>query len=50
MEKRIGLIEHMVAGHMVGIGWIEMTWLEMEYYWIDLIEEVVDKEFTLVVV
>jgi len=26
MDRRIGIMEHMVVGHMVGTIWIEMTW------------------------
>ena len=43
-------MEHMVAGHMVGISWIEMIQSEMTDSWIHLIEEAVDMDFTLVLV
>lgn len=47
MDRRIGLIEHMVAGQMVGIGWIEMTRSKMTYSWIHLIDKAMDMGFTL---
>jgi len=50
MDTRIGIMEHMVVGHMMGIGWIEMTWSEMEDSWIYLINEIVDMGFSLVLV
>ena len=50
MGRRIILMEHTVAGHMVGTGWMEMTRLEMAGSWIHQIDEVVDKGFTLVLV
>lgn len=43
-------MEHMVAGHMVGTGWIEMTQSEMADSLIHLIDEVVEMGFTLVLV
>lgn len=41
---------HMVSGHRVGTGWIEMTQLEMEDYWILWIGEVMDTCIILVLV
>ena len=43
-------MEHMVAGLMVGTGWIEMTQSEMEDSWIHLIGEALYMGFTLVLV
>ena len=50
MDKRIRLMEHIVAGHKVGIGWIEMTRSEMIDSWIHPIDEAMDMEFNLVMV
>ena len=50
MEKRIGRIEHMVAGQIMGTGWIEMIPLDMVGSWIHLIDEAMDMGFTLVLV
>ena len=50
MDKRIGLMEHMVAGHMVGTCWIDMIRLGMADSWIHLIDKEVDMGFTLVLV
>ena len=50
MDKRIELVGHTVAGHMVGTCWIEMTQSKMEYSWIHLIDEEMDMGFHLVLV
>lgn len=46
IDRRIGLMEHMVEGQMVGTSWTKMTQLEMAYSWIHLIDEVVNMGFT----
>lgn len=46
MDKRVGLMEHMVEGIMVGRGWIEMTTSGIEGL-IHLIDEEMDMGFTL---
>ena len=43
-------MEHMVEGHMAGIGWIEMTWSEMESSWIHPTGKVVEMDSTLVLI
>lgn len=41
-------MEHMVAGDVVGIGWIEMTRSWMADSWIHMIDEEMDTGFTLI--
>jgi len=43
-------MDHMVVGHKVGRGWIEMTRSKMENYWIHLICEALNMGFILALV
>ena len=43
-------MEHMVVGHTVGTGWIEMTWSKIVDSWIHLINKAMNMVFTLVLV